>query len=237
MGPIEIAAEELAKLRYLGPIREIPGRDYSARQTEGNNWSDGLAAWDALFHDGKALINEVNHWLNGETDSGKERLATGYSVKIAEYKQLALNSQLMGLLQTEDLNGSKKEIDHLIEELPVEKGFLLTDKRREVDVSPEDVGIGISQLLPVVVGAIKRDVPILSIEQPEIHIHPGLQVALGDLLIYAAKKYGKSFILETHSEHIMLCSGLMEPDTLIRDNNNQLLRCQNGTETNIQTIF
>ena len=33
------------------------------------------------------------------------------------------------------------------------------------------------------------------------------------------------------------CSGLMEPDTLIRDNNNQLLRCQNGTETNIQTIF
>ena len=32
-------------------------------------------------------------------------------------------------------------------------------------------------------------------------------------------------------------SGLMEPDTLIRDNNNQLLRCQNGTETNIQTIF
>ncbi len=33
------------------------------------------------------------------------------------------------------------------------------------------------------------------------------------------------------------CSGLMEPDTLIRDNNNQLLRCQNGTEKNIQTIF
>lgn len=33
------------------------------------------------------------------------------------------------------------------------------------------------------------------------------------------------------------CTGLIEPDTLIRDNNNQLLRCQNGTETNIQTIF
>lgn len=33
------------------------------------------------------------------------------------------------------------------------------------------------------------------------------------------------------------CSGLIAPDTLIRDNNYQLLRCQNGTETNIQTIF
>ncbi len=42
-----------------------------------------------------------------------------------------------------------------------------------------------------------------------------------------------SFYLVT----IAICSGLMEPDTLIRDNNNQLLRCQNGTETNIQTIF
>lgn len=29
------------------------------------------------------------------------------------------------------------------------------------------------------------------------------------------------------------CSGLIEPDTLIRDNTNQLLRCQNESETNI----
>ncbi len=36
---------------------------------------------------------------------------------------------------------------------------------------------------------------------------------------------------------LLLCCGLIELDTLIRDNNNQLLRCHNGTETNIQTIF
>jgi len=33
------------------------------------------------------------------------------------------------------------------------------------------------------------------------------------------------------------CSGLIAPDSLIRDNIYQLLRCENGTETNIQTIF
>ena len=44
------------------------------------------------------------------------------------------------------------------------------------------------------------------------------------------------YIFNRESSH-WECSGLMEPDTLIRDNNNQLLRCQNGTETNIQTIF
>ena len=35
----------------------------------------------------------------------------------------------------------------------------------------------------------------------------------------------------------MLCSGLIEPDTLIRDNIYQLLRCQNGAKTNEQTVF
>jgi type I restriction enzyme S subunit len=33
------------------------------------------------------------------------------------------------------------------------------------------------------------------------------------------------------------CSGLIEPDTLIRDNIYQLLRCRNGTKTNEQTVF
>ena len=33
------------------------------------------------------------------------------------------------------------------------------------------------------------------------------------------------------------CSGLIAPDTLIRDNINQLLRCQNESKTSIQAIF
>ena|GEM_PF-6251608 len=33
------------------------------------------------------------------------------------------------------------------------------------------------------------------------------------------------------------CSGLIAPDTLIRDNYYQLLRCHNESETNIQTVF
>jgi len=33
------------------------------------------------------------------------------------------------------------------------------------------------------------------------------------------------------------CSGLIAPDTLIRDNYYQLLRCHNESETNIQAIY
>ena len=42
---------------------------------------------------------------------------------------------------------------------------------------------------------------------------------------------------EFKRKNVTLCSGLIEPDTLIRDNIYQLLRCENGTETNIQTIY
>lgn len=199
LGPLEVAAKELAEMRYLGPIRNVPQRNHSPKPTENKNWSNGLAAWDLLFKENLTLLKEVNGWLNDTN-----RLNTGYKVKIAEYRQFQVGSRLESLLNVNDINENKAEIEQLMTDMPVEKQFVLIDTRRAVDVYPGDVGIGISQILPVVVGALSRKVSILSIEQPELHIHPALQVALGDLLIFAAKQKNKSFIIETHSEHIML---------------------------------
>ena len=71
-------------------------------------------------------------------------------------------------------------------------------------VQTSDVGVGISQLLPVVVAALDPDRPgITAIEQPELHAHPKLQVELGDLFAHAADD-GRVFLLENHSEHLML---------------------------------
>jgi hypothetical protein len=83
----------------------------------------------------------------------------------------------------------------------------LRDLRRKtpVDVALSDVGFGISQLLPFVVQALATQHQIISIEQPEVHIHPRLQADLGDLLAQAiSKPYWHRFIIETHSEHLLL---------------------------------
>ena len=66
-------------------------------------------------------------------------------------------------------------------------------------VSIADVGIGISQTLPVVVSLLvaKRG-QILLIEQPEIHLHPKAQYKLAELLVKTAKR-GVKVIVETHS--------------------------------------
>ncbi|GIW83134.1 MAG: hypothetical protein KatS3mg105_4941 [Gemmatales bacterium] len=83
----------------------------------------------------------------------------------------------------------------------------LTDLRRskDVDVALSDVGFGISQLLPFVVQCLATERQIISIEQPEVHIHPRLQADLGDLLVEAIRKpHYQRFIVETHSEHLVL---------------------------------
>src|SRR2546427_12376514 len=77
--------------------------------------------------------------------------------------------------------------------------------RSNTPVSHRDVGIGISQVLPVLVEAYGAENQIITIEQPEIHLHPALQAELGDVFITSALgDQRNTFILETHSEHLIL---------------------------------
>ena len=105
------------------------------------------------------------------------------------------------------------DIDYELEVKPVgdNSGDLfevrLIDTRRNdrVSVALSDVGFGVSQLLPFIVQSLIAEEQIISIEQPEVHVHPKLQADLGDLLAAAIKKENPNqFIIETHSEHLIL---------------------------------
>jgi predicted ATPase len=71
-------------------------------------------------------------------------------------------------------------------------------------VNVADVGIGVSQCLPVVV-ALHAAQPgqLVYIEQPETHLHPRAQVALAQVFATAANR-GVRVVVETHSSLLLL---------------------------------
>jgi predicted ATPase len=80
----------------------------------------------------------------------------------------------------------------------------LRDKRNGKPVTSRDIGVGVSQQIPVFVYAKAATGRLIAIEQPEIHIHPALQAELGDVFIESALNQGNTFLIETHSEHLIL---------------------------------
>ncbi|MEA2358223.1 MAG: hypothetical protein QOI62_1483 [Solirubrobacteraceae bacterium] len=72
---------------------------------------------------------------------------------------------------------------------------------RDLDLTT--VGVGVSQALPIVVlGLISQPGGLLLFEQPELHLHPDVQAALGDFFLALAQT-GRQLIVETHSEYLI----------------------------------
>jgi predicted ATPase len=80
----------------------------------------------------------------------------------------------------------------------------LKDLRTNVSVAASDVGFGIGQLLPIVVEGLVGKDNTICVEQPEIHLHPKLQGHLGDYFINSYLEKNNQWIIETHSESLIL---------------------------------
>jgi hypothetical protein len=66
-----------------------------------------------------------------------------------------------------------------------------------------DVGIGVSQVLPVLVVAyFAAPGSTIILEEPEIHLHPLAQSVLAELFVQVSQERKVQFIVETHSEHL-----------------------------------
>lgn len=80
----------------------------------------------------------------------------------------------------------------------------ITSPNSKTKVNITSTGFGVSQIIPAIVqGHLMSPNSTLILEQPEIHLHPKAQAAIADLLISLSKK-GKRFLIETHSEHLIL---------------------------------
>jgi len=67
-----------------------------------------------------------------------------------------------------------------------------------------DVGYGVSQSLPVVVQSVLASHNrIILLQQPEVHLHPRAQAALGTLFLDLVFHEHKTLVVETHSDYLI----------------------------------
>jgi hypothetical protein len=226
-GLSDTLANELKQLQYLGPLRSFPPRHLAFAEHEDANWyAGGGYAWDVVRRD-DTVRESVNDWL------GSDKLKTPYKLVVRslialDQLQAPIEEGLENLQQYNlDIEGEESSeytaggVWPVIRDIETAANDLLSglensdadrirelvllDQRTNTIVTHRDVGIGISQVLPVLVMAYGSKGKLLAMEQPEIHLHPALQAELGDVFIEAALGERKNtFILETHSEHLIL---------------------------------
>lgn len=207
LGPARIIRDYLVHMIYIGPLREIPARDYIPQfSPDESRWAHGLAAWDLLHGPrGRELIEKVNFWL-----FDKERLNSGYRLERADCRRIPSPSPIDVIFQRGVREEDLPDLQELYQQYPIEQEVALRDIRTNTLVGPSDVGVGLSQLVPVIVSLAASDDGLVAIEQPELHIHPAVQVGVGDLLAVSATAQSsdldaeRCLLIETHSEHIML---------------------------------
>jgi len=83
---------------------------------------------------------------------------------------------------------------------PFELIIVLSDKPLRIN----SVGYGVSQVLPVVVQLLTNEKRSwLAIQQPEVHLHPKAQAALGDVMFHSALQESQTLFVETHSDYLI----------------------------------
>lgn len=79
--------------------------------------------------------------------------------------------------------------------------FLEDGSGQKVDF--QDVGSGIPFVLPILHSVANQG--FVKVQQPELHLHPALQSSIADVFIEEFHRDGSGqFLIETHSEHILL---------------------------------
>ncbi len=194
----KILADKLDSINYLGPLREIPDRNMLDAKSDKNiNWSNGLKAWEILKNSDQDFIEIVNYWL--------DKFGTTYQIMKKESKLIDIDTDFYRKV-IQEIIIDEHEIKHTFKEADSISDIYFYDFEKNVRLKSQDIGVGISQILPVVVATLNlKNLSTLIVEQPELHTHPRMQVELGDMFIEQInKEQDVRFIIETHSEHLML---------------------------------
>ena len=170
---------------YIGPLREEPSRRYIYEEEVKEIGIKGENA--AYFYFAEQDKSIENHYFYDNTNDS-------FVLK----RKIRLSSAVQNWLDNMDIKNFKpkplQEIIYLT---------LISSLSKKTRVNIADVGFGVSQIFPIILEGLRMPKGnTLLLEQPEIHLHPKMQMQMADYFIALALS-GKKVIVETHSDHVV----------------------------------
>ncbi len=180
----------LSKLLFISADRVPPRLGYKSSNDTRYVGSKGEYAVCAFHHHKN---NEINiEFFNCLPDI--------YSEVVVE----DLDRTFLGLMQfwmEKMFKPTRIDTDYIAE--TNEYALKISNLDRHGKFKPTNVGFGYSYVFPILVAGLLAEAgDILIIENPEAHLHPAAQSALGKFLVWITLK-DVQVIVETHSEHIL----------------------------------
>lgn len=170
------------KIKYLGPLRDDPRVIYALPPTPDVPDVGIKGQYTAVV-----------------LDRNKDRQTEFIDPSTGSKRNTSLQEAVITWLKHMDMlqSVSTREEGKLGYKLTVRVSGL----ERELDLTT--VGVGVSQVLPILVMALLASPnDLLIFEQPEIHLHPKVQSLLGDFFL-SIGQLGKQCLIETHSEYLV----------------------------------
>ncbi len=176
-------------VRYIGPLRIDPESSYPISSTSyledvGLKGENTAAVFESL------KMRDIQY-LPPSYFSNSANIPVPVTCSLHDAVAAWLN--YLGVAQ----NIESKDSDQFGHELQV----FMSNRNKNHD--PTQVGVGVSQVLPIIVaGLLAKPDTTLIIEQPDLHLHPKVQSRLADFFL-SLTQLGKQCLVETHSEHII----------------------------------
>ena len=164
----------LADSSYLGPIRLEPARE--ARLSQGSNQRIGPKGEN---------LEKILHYRYTRDEKFRQNLDS-------HLKNLGIADSIKTSPSFTKVDGKEQDTGYI--------KILL--KKSGNYRSMLDLGFGTSQVLPVVLEITSREETLILLEQPELHLHPAAQSAMGSVLKSSIDQ-GNQLIVETHSANLI----------------------------------
>lgn len=125
--------------------------------------------------------------------------ATAYSLLLNSYLKRTSLIEDVAQWMEQNLDGQRLSIKDSLD------SYEFRIERAGNSVRIQDVGQGISQILPIIVQTfIQRPNSVTIVEEPELHLHPSAHAVVMERIANSAMQSRSKYVVETHSENMLL---------------------------------